>query len=295
MVTCPTLYRIAQHKNAIVSVLSAGLAHGHRGSPAAAFKVHQLFFTPRLFSGMATLVLSQNETAIIDSHYQNTLQLLQRLHFKTPRPVIYFLAGSLPGEAELHLRQLSLFSMICHLPEDPLHKRALYALINLPQSSRSWFHQVRSLCLQYGLPHPLSLLSRPLSTESFKRLVKSQVTEYWNDVLTTEAFSLDSLRYFDPGNSSLLQPHQIWTSSAGNSFECCKSTILARMISGRYRTEMMSRFWTANSSGFCLAATCHQEQGTLEHLLISCPALEHTRHGLHSLWCRKTLHLQPLH
>ena len=67
------------------------------------------------------------------------------------------------------------------------------------------------------------------------------------------------------------------------------------MISGRYRTEMMSRFWTANSSGFCLAATCHHEQGTLEHLLVSCPALEHTRHGLHSLWCRKTLHLQPLH
>ena len=82
-----------------------------------------------------------------------------------------------------------------------------------------------------------------------KRLVKRNVDEYWNDILVTESFSLDSLRYFDPGNSSLLQPHQIWTSSAGNSFECCKSTILARMISGRYRTEMMSQFWTAKNSG----------------------------------------------
>ena len=50
MITCPTLCIIAQQKNAIGSLLSAGLARGHRDSPAAAFKVHQLFCTPRLFS-----------------------------------------------------------------------------------------------------------------------------------------------------------------------------------------------------------------------------------------------------
>ena len=39
----------------------------------------------------------------------------------------------------------------------------------------------------------------------------------------------------------------------------------------------------------------HNVPGTLEHLLISCPALEHTRHRLHSLWCLKTLSCTPLH
>ena len=289
------IHRVSQHKKAIGSVLSAGLARGHRGSPAAALKVHQLYCTPRLFSGLATLVLSKSETGVIDSHYQNSLQHLQRLHAKTPRPVIFFLAGRVPGEAELHLRQLSLFSMICHLPDDPLHKRALYALTNLPPSSRSWFHQVRNLCLQYGLPHPLILLETPLSKEVFKKLVKHSVNEYWQDILATESFSLDSLRYFDPRNASLLHPHPIWTSVAGNSYECSKSTILARMVSGRYRSEMMCRFWSSNSRGHCLAETCDQVLGTLEHLLVSCPALDHTRHRLHSLWCRKTVHLQPLH
>ena len=43
-----------------------------------------------------------------------------------------------------------------------------------------------------------------------------------------------------------------------------------------------------------MAPTCHEVQGDLEHLLVSCPALNHTRHRLHSLWCKKTLHLQPL-
>ena len=58
---------------------------------------------------------------------------------------------------------------------------------------------------------------------------------------------------------------------------------------------MMCRFWSLNSKGFCLAPTCHEVQGNLEHLLVSCPALDHTRHRLHNLWCKKTLHLQPLY
>ena len=110
------LLRISKHKSALGSVLSAGLARGHRGSPAAALRVHQLYCTPVLLSGLASLVLSKAEIRVIDSHYQNTIQSLQRLHEKTPRSIIYFLAGSLPGEAHLRLKQFSLFSMICHLP-----------------------------------------------------------------------------------------------------------------------------------------------------------------------------------
>ena len=35
--------------------------------------------------------------------------------------------------------------------------------------------------------------------------------------------------------------------------------------------------------------------GDLEHLLIVCPALDHVRHRLHSLWCMKTVDCPPLH
>ena len=289
------VHRIAEHKKALGSVQSAGLARGHRGSPAAALKVHQLYCTPRLLSGLASLVLSKSEISVIDSYYQNTLQQLQKLHSRTPRSAVLFQAGSLPGEALLHLRQLSLFSMICHLPDDPLHKCGQYALTYLTPTSRSWFHQIRNICLQYGLPHPLNLLETPLTKEQFKKLAKTQVVEHWKDVLSTESFSLDSLRYFDPRTASLLHPHPLWKSAAGSSYECSKGIILARMASGRYRTEMMCRFWSANGRGYCLADTCHQVQGDLEHLLVSCPALEHTRHQLHSLWCRQTAHLLPLH
>ena len=204
---------VAEHKKSLGAVLSAGLARGHRGSPAAALRVHQLHCTPVLFSGLAPLVLN-------NTGRQST------------------------WEAILHLRQLSLFSMICHLPDDPLHHHANFVLTNLPPSSSSWFHQVRDICLQYGLPHPLSLLQTVVPKSRFKRMVKLKVTEYWQHALAEECTSpsLSSLCYFDPYRASLQHPHQIWTSSAGNSFECSKSTVLARMVSGRYRTEMLCRF-----------------------------------------------------
>ena len=160
--------RISKHKKVLGAMLSAGLARGHRGSPAAALHVHQLYCTPVLMSGLASQTLTNAEIKIMDCHYQHTIQNLQRLHKKTPRSIIFFLAGTLPGEAQLHLRQLAIFSMICHLPEDPLHHHAEFVLTSLPPSSKSWFYQVKDICSQYSLPHPLLLLNSPLSKKLFK-------------------------------------------------------------------------------------------------------------------------------
>ena len=289
------LQRVAQHKKSLGSVLGAGLARGHRGSPAAALRVHLLHCAPVLFSGLASLVLSRAEIKIIDKHYQYTLQNLQKLHMKTPRSIIFFLAGMLPGEAMLHIRQLTLFSMICHLPNDPLHHHALYTLSYLPASSKSWFLQVKDICLQYDLPHPMTLLQQPLPKVRFKRLVKLKVTEYWQHTLAAECSSpeMTSLRYFNPHFASLQKPHPMWTSAAGHSFESTKSIVLAKMVSGRYRTEMMCRFWSQNKFGFCLFDTCKEVCEDLEHMLIVCPAHHAVRERLHSLWYQKAKDCQP--
>ena len=289
------LNRISEHKKSLGSVLSAGLARGHRGSPAAALRVHQLHCLPVLFNGLASLVLSKAEIKMIDSHYQVTIQNLQRLHSRTPRSIVFFLAGTLPGEAVLHMRQLSLLSMICHLPGDPLHAHGIYVLSSLPKSSHSWFHQVKDLCLQYCLPHPLELLEHPVKKSHFKKLVKLKVTEYWQHVLAEECSSLSSLRYFCPQKASLSFPHPMWTTTVGNCFESSKSAVLARMVSGRYRTERMCRFWSSNRNGYCLLETCHNVFEDLEHMLISCPALEDTRIKLHRLCSSETVHCPPLH
>ena len=289
------ILRVANHKKILGALLSTGMARGHRGNPAASLRIHQLYCTPVLFSGLASLYLSKPEIKIIDQHYQITLQNIQRLHPMTPRSIVLFLAGSLPGEALLHLRQLSLFTMICHLPEDPLHSHARFALTVLGASANSWFGQIKKLCMQYELPHPMVLLEDPPSKPVLKKRIKLKVLEYWHKLLAEECTSLDSLLYFDPYRSSLVHPQPLWTASAGNSYECSKSMIQARMVSGRYRTEMMCRFWSSNRMGYCLAETCHEVPGTLEHLLVQCPALEGVRSRLLTLFSTKTIGLPALH
>ena len=179
--------RITAHKAALSAVAPAGLSRNHRGNPAATLRVHQMYATPVLFSGLASLVLNTSEVKIIDSHYKSTIQNLQRLHRNTPRGVVYFLAGSLPGEAILHKKQLSLFSMICHLPSDPLSKHAAFVLSELSPACKSWFYQIRDICMQYGLPSPLQLLQNPVPKERFKNMVKLKFQDYWHSLLTLDS------------------------------------------------------------------------------------------------------------
>ena len=49
---------------------------------------------PVLFSGLASLVFSKDEVNLLEKHYLLTIQRLLRLHDKTPRCVVYFLAGN---------------------------------------------------------------------------------------------------------------------------------------------------------------------------------------------------------
>ena len=289
------LQRISSHKKVMATICSAGMGKGHRGNAAASLRVHLLHATPVLLSGLATLVLNRGEISILDKHYKCTLEKLQRLHPRTPRSAVFFLAGCLPFEALLHIRQLGLLSMVCHLPEDPLHIHAVHVLTSVPVRARSWFQQVAEICSKYGLPCPLHLLSDPLPKETFKKLVKSKIVEHWETVFRAEVASLTSLKYFKPELYSLTRPHYMWTTAASNPYECSKSTVLARMASGRHRSEALCRHWSSNKNGFCRAPTCDQVYGTLEHQLVSCPALSPVREKLYSMFLEKSVMFPSLH
>ena len=76
--------------------------------------------------------------------------------------------------------------------------------------------------------------------------------------------------------------------AASSPYKVNKSTILARMISGRYRTEKLCRFWSDNPGGYCLASTCNKVIGDLEHMLLHCPALSIARNNLHDMWLHRS-------
>ena len=175
--------RFAAHNKALQSVLHTGLSLRQRGNPVASLKVEGLYGSPVLLSGLGSLVLSNKEIDLINTHHKQIIQSLLRLYQKTPRCVVYFLSGSLPAEALIHMRQFSLLSMISRQPESILYRHAMNTYANSKPSSKSWFIQVRDLCLFYGLPHPIYLLQHPLSKPRFKYLVKSKVINCWKILL----------------------------------------------------------------------------------------------------------------
>ena len=270
------LNRISAHRKALHAVLPAGLARAHRGNPIAALRVEKLYGVPVLLSGTASLVLKKSEVSILTQHYKNTLQNLLKLHDRTPDSVVYFLAGSLPAVAMLHLKQLSLFSMITRLSQNILNKIGRYILTVANDRSRSWFLTVRDICQMYQLPHPLSQLDSPLSKEAAKQLFRFKVTDFWQTKLRNEADALPSLDYFKPQFMSLSRPHPIFQSCGNNSYEICKSIPQARMVSGRYRTDKLARHFNAGSDGNC--SLCSEKvPGSIDHILIKCVTLSEVR------------------
>ena len=127
--------RVAAFKKAMGAVVSCGLAKGRRTNPAVSLRVLTIYGTPVLMSGLSSLVLSSKEVSCIDQQHKRTLQNIIKLSTNSPSSLVHFVAGSLPGSALLHLRQLSLFGIVCRLTTDPLHHHAVLT----SSSSPSWF------------------------------------------------------------------------------------------------------------------------------------------------------------
>ena len=143
---------------------------------------------------------------------------------------------------------------------------------------------------------PLYYLDFPQPKIIFKLNVKTSITRYWQEVLVQECKGLKSLKYFRPELYSLQKPHYMWKTSAGNPYETSKATILAKMISGRFRTEMFCRHFSKdNKHGNCSAPGCSNVPGTLEHISVTCPFLDQVREEMYTMCLEKTVIFPSLH
>ena len=202
------LSRLSAHIRAIGAILHTGMAGGHYGNPAASMRLQRLYGCPVLLSGLASLVLNKAEMAVIHHHLKVHLERILKLHKSTPECVVIFLDGSLPASALLHLKMLGLLGMIAHLGRDNiLHQHGCQVLLsNSP--GKSWFSTLRSICKDYGLPDPLLVLQSPPSKDSWKRMTKSKVIDFWEVRYRAQATLLPSLRHFNSNYMSLTSPIQ---------------------------------------------------------------------------------------
>ena len=289
------LKRITSHKKALNAVLSSGLARRHRANPAASLRTEKLHGLPVLLSGVGALTLLKSEIDTLSHHYKQTLEGLLKIHQKTPACFVFFVSGTLPFPAHLHLKQLGLFGMISRLQDNILYKLAKQQLTTCPDNSHSWFIEIKEICQLYQLPHPLSLLESPPTKEAFKHLTKKHVHHYWESKLILEASKLDSLVNFKPQYMSLSTPHPLITSCGSNPYEVNKAVIQLKLLSGRYRSDsLLSNFHPSNPPTCQLSCDQPDAIGDVQHLLINCSALSPRRSILFEYW-EKISSSSPIH
>ena len=85
------LSRLSAHGKSLYGTITCRMARGRRGNPTASIRVEAMYCAPRLYSGLATLLLSPSEVSSLHTHQNVTLERLQRLYPRTPAPVLYFL------------------------------------------------------------------------------------------------------------------------------------------------------------------------------------------------------------
>ena len=266
--------RISGHIKSLYSVISCGMARNHRGNPAASLRVEACYCAPKLFSGLASLLLSPADMRALSVYRRLTLQRLQRLHPRTPAPALHFLSGSLPAPALVHIHQYTLLHMVALLgPSNILYRHGIYVLHN--SIKYSWFTQIRELSHQYSLPDPIQIMTSPPKKGAYKATVKTSIISFWRAALIAEAVPLNSLRYlrlpFLPlGHGA----HPLWWTCLSSSTAVRSATVMAKMLSGRYRSCWLRRHWT-EESGACRLPGCGLVPGDVPHILSGeCPALQ---------------------
>ena len=244
--------------------LPIGTAKSHRGNPAAALSVEVLYAAPKMYSGLATLILSKSEVAAISHHQKLTLQRLQRLYPRTPSSAVHFLSGVLPAQGLLDLKKFSLLGMIARLgSQNTLFKIAVYSLHY--EVKGSWFCLLRETARQYSLPDPLQVLCNPPEKKPWKNSVKEMVCAFWHKKLCLEVHSLPSLSYLKPEFIPLSgKAHPLWTSCESSSSAVRAATVQGRLVSGRYRHDKL-RSHFGDGDGSC--RLCGVFPGDTRHIL----------------------------
>ena len=194
-------------------------------------------------------------------------------------PAVYILNGTLPVEAVLHKRVLTLFENICRLPQTSIERQLADRQLSVKSyGSHSWFIAVKEIFTKYNLQDPKRSLEDPPSKHKGKRIVNTQVNVYWEDRIKAGAVLYSSLRFLNVNNFKSGMRHPLIT-SMGNIREVpCIRTKL-KLVTNTYIFQVNRASFNQNQvNPTCLL--CHQGDETVEHFLLKCPALAGVRNPI---------------
>jgi hypothetical protein len=134
------------------------------------------------------------------------------------------------------------------------------------------------------LPSLTTLLRNPPGKGYWGRLTKKVRTTVWENRLKEEANSMSSLSHLIVNNCRIGQTHRVWRLEGQSSLEVSKAAVKAKLLVSRYPLHSCR---VSGKSYGKQCPMCQDQNETVEHFLLSCPALATCREPIIKQICDK--------
>ncbi|MCG8429955.1 MAG: hypothetical protein MJA29_02130, partial [Candidatus Omnitrophica bacterium] len=250
--------------------------HGQNGlDPSSSGRVYETYVVPRLLYGLEAVILRSAQLSELEVFHRKLTRQIQGLPQNTANSAVYLLLGTLPVEATLHLKQLSLFGAISRLEkEHPLWRIALRQLAIKSPTSKSWFARIADLSSLYDLDVH-KLLQHPWPKQNWKEYVSETIKGHWYGNLKADASTKSTLKWLLLDNCWVGKPHPIWQACRGKQHLVEAATSRARLLVGRSRLSADRARYEKSSDPSC--PFCKADYEDAAHFLVVCPAFIKTR------------------
>ncbi len=142
-------------------------------------------------------MLNKSQTEQLEGYYRSLLRQVQSLPENTATEAIYVLLGTIPIQARIHIRTLTLLGAIGRLPsKHPIRRIAIRQLARPQSPHRSWFMHAPEIREEYGVDIRQQVLC-PWPKPTWKAYIWT-VVETWRQRLVqnvTRKSTLHRLRH----------------------------------------------------------------------------------------------------
>jgi hypothetical protein len=264
--------RVTVARRTAYALMGVGL-HGRDGlDPPASLSLVLAYVLPRMVHGLEATVLALKQLAQLRAYYKTLLRQLQGLPQNVATCAVYLLMGTLPLDAQLDKRYLSLFGAIARLEStNPLKLVAIRQLATKDPRSKSWFAHIRKIGDKYGINIDRAM-TYPWPKYAWKRHVNTLVTHHWLSTLTLEAERRTTLAWLILDPSWIGRPHPLWQACKGKPFQVEAAAVRALLLTGRYGLQAdRVHFTKQETSPIC--PLCQLEEEDAVHFCTACPTI----------------------
>ncbi|MES9880811.1 MAG: reverse transcriptase family protein [Sedimenticola sp.] len=267
---------VKKARRTLYSLMGAGL-HGENGyDPETSLRLLQTYVIPVLLYGLEVVLPNKKNTELLEKFYKKYTKHILSLPTTVADPAVYILSGTIPVEAQIHKRALTLLGNICRLPDSAVERQLAERQYHVKNhKSQSWFTDIRYLLVKYELPTLRELLDNSPSKANWKTKVNNSVNDYWTSRIKANASLYSSLKYLNANNFKSGKPHSL-IRNVRNASEISRVNTKVKIATGTYILQENRASFNQNAiSKTC--QLCKLNDETPKHFILECKSLEAVR------------------